>query len=133
MPGTKRDITIQVEVSDGFLSDVMVVMIETPMTLWSWDNVSVVNIDRQPDLSITSFIIECDDPNVERSARFTMDADRVVEGIVKILDNDSEISIDPTIRNYIVRGVMDNDAGEIDAIAADCIMQAAFFNALVYG
>lgn len=64
---------------------------------------------------------------------FTVDGECIRIGIQKILDLDPHANIDPSVRNYIVRGVLESDAGDIDAIAADCIVQIGLFGRIVFG
>lgn len=60
-----------------------------------------------------------------------IDIDTIASGISKIVAN--KVTVNGTIKGVIVAADLDNDAGMIDADAADCIVQAALFNTLVYG
>jgi hypothetical protein len=43
------------------------------------------------------------------------------------------VKIDNQIHGYVALAVAENDAGFIDSVAADCIVQAGLFDELVYG
>lgn len=44
-----------------------------------------------------------------------------------------EIPLRDDLYKHLTAGVLEHDAGEIDADVADCIVQAGLFNELVYG
>lgn len=60
-----------------------------------------------------------------------IDAETIRVGIQKILDH--EISINDVVFTYIVDGVLEADAGNIDAEAADVIVQAGLFGQIIFG
>jgi hypothetical protein len=61
----------------------------------------------------------------------TVDDTTIQIGLQKIIDG--EFLINDALRDHILRGVLEEDAGEIDSIAADCIVQAGWFGTLVFG
>lgn len=60
-----------------------------------------------------------------------INCDLIARGIGRIVRR--EVGVNSTIRGYILYGNAENDAGEIDADAADVIVQAGLFGELVYG
>lgn len=124
-------INVTLEVTQQFLLDVLTTIVESPFTLWSWDGIEVVNIDRDSDLNVTKLTIRFDDPRNDAKRERTLDTGQVLLGIQRNLEG--RMNLDPTIVGYIMSGAKDNDAGHIDAIAADAILQAAALGELVYG
>lgn len=61
----------------------------------------------------------------------TVNLDTIREGLAKI--KESSFQINPAVLSAILMGDRNNDAGEIDSEAADCIIQAGLFGELVYG
>lgn len=55
----------------------------------------------------------------------------IEDGITKI--REASFTINPEVLSFILVGDRNNDAGEIDSTAADCIIQAALLGELVYG
>lgn len=125
------EIKMAVEVERQFLLDIMTTMVEAPFTIWSWDGIAIDDIDRDKDLNVTSFRVTADDPKTGESTGYLMDEAAVVHGIQHLLDG--IVPLDPSIIGFIARGVRESDAGDVDAIAADAIMQSAFFLEVVYG
>lgn len=80
--------------------------------------------------SISIFDAECDEPE-ESEWRHKVDYDAIRRGLQLVLS--PEFKVNDTIRGYVQAGVVNNDAGNIDAEAADVIVQAACFGKLVYG
>jgi hypothetical protein len=56
----------------------------------------------------------------------------LVTGIQRILDGDVQYSSD-TVRDDVARAVLEGDPCDIDAIAADQIVQAGWFGQVVFG
>lgn len=125
------EIKMAVEVDRQFLFDIMTTMVESPFTMRSWDGIEIIDIQRDGEWNVTSFSIAADDPNTGESTGYLMDEAAVVHGIQHLIDG--RVCVDSSIMDYIIRGVRESDAGEVDAIAADCIMQSAFFLDVVYG
>jgi hypothetical protein len=62
---------------------------------------------------------------------YLVDADVIEKGIEAL--KNGEAKVNSTILGWIVEGDNENDAGNIDATAADCIVQAGLFGEVVYG
>lgn len=69
--------------------------------------------------------------DMEDEKEYTIRVDDIARGIGRIRHEDAKIN--STIRKSIMHADIDNDAGEIDADGADCIVQFAVFSELVYG
>lgn len=62
---------------------------------------------------------------------YVLDTAIVSRGLGRI--KRGEVGLNSTLRNAILHGDIDNDAGDIDADCADAIVQAGLFGELVYG
>lgn len=61
----------------------------------------------------------------------TLDLQGVADAIERIVSG--EVDVPPAIREIILAAVEDGDASDIDAEAADCIVQVGLFDEIVYG
>lgn len=120
---------------DQFLQDVMTTMVESGSdALWYWDDFEMVSVKRREDEyhEVMEFSFRCLDGDGEE-VRFTMTPLKVAKAIERTLSADDEALCGQVISEYIISGVKDNDAGDIDAEAADVIAQVATFGEVVYG
>ena len=62
---------------------------------------------------------------------FTLDKELIRKGIAKVFDPGFEVRED--IRKSVIDAYNTQDAGDIDAEAADVIVQAAVFGEIIYG
>jgi hypothetical protein len=60
----------------------------------------------------------------------TLDLEGIADAIERIAGN--EVTVPPAIRDNIVAAVRDDDVSEIDAEAADCIVQIGLFDEIAY-
>lgn len=122
-----------------FFYDVMCTMVETPYGDW-WH---FIDVNRDADLNILDFTcvdigaaLDEDWPDIEQhikdGERYVVTPEKIGETIERILKQDVTYMSD-YIEQYIRRAVQDDDAGDIDAIAADCILQVACLEEVVYG
>jgi hypothetical protein len=72
-----------------------------------------------------------ENPEVDKYSSFTLDVELVKKGLEKILEDDFQINRE--YRNMIMTAIYDTDAGQIDAVCADIIVQAGLFGELIYG
>ena len=121
-------VTVEVEVTKEFCSDVLIIASEGGLNYWA-ERVRVTD-DADDQLRESISFIREDDESYP-AERFTVNHEDVVRGIQKLLNG--EVHVNAAIREYIHRGVITNDAGNIDSDAADCIVQAAAFGDVVYG
>jgi hypothetical protein len=56
-----------------------------------------------------------------------------VERGLKLLTQDTKISLRSDLRKAVLLANVTNDGGEIDADAADCVVQAGIFGEIIYG
>ena len=122
-------ITMKIELQEQFLYDILTTFVESGYSTWA----ELREVNREPDmLDVLSIVLYDDDS--ERT--YDVGIDEVFTGLCRIVgcDNDGKrVEIAGSIADYISRGVREDDAGDIDAIGADCIVQAAIFGELVYG
>lgn len=141
-----NDITLKIELPDQFVGDVMTTAVESGgYALWYWEGFNMVEINRAranpednnqniagvvlDDLTVYRIKFTVDHP--QDNDEYIVEFSDVVTGIQWILDGTVPVTSD--IVGYIAQAVAEKDAGHIDAIAADCIMQAACFKELVFG
>lgn len=61
----------------------------------------------------------------------TLDLEGIADAIERIANQEVEIA--PAIREIIIAAIEEDDASEVDAEAADCIVQIGLFDEIVYG
>ena len=120
-----------------FLAEVMVTAFEGGCTYWARGR----NVKHQSyqgcDIDLYgSYEIRWQDeePYPKGDARngwHLIDPDAIERGIAKCLE--PGFKLNSQITGWIASGSRDNDAGNIDADAADCIVQAACFGEVVFG
>lgn len=133
-------INIKRTLSMQFLLDIMITMVETPYGDW-WHFTDVNR--RDEDLMITDFTV-CDvgevmDEPAHEIMEYLQTCDRVtitpqkVADAIELIMSSEEHYVSNYIEAYIARAVADDDAGDIDAIAADCLLQLAVNGEVMYG
>lgn len=125
-------VTMERDLSEQFFYDVMCVCVESnAITYWA----RIFHVNRLDTLDITEFMIAERETSFEGvtagDERWVIDSEQIAAGIQMILDG--KVLVADYIRDYIVRAVTEADAGDIDSVAADCIVQAVVFEELVYG
>jgi len=118
---------INVKVTDEFLQDVLTCAAEGGIGYWCED----YDVKRRKDLSVYEIIEMKDDDGYYFEQGAMVDLKLLVNGIRSILDG--TVSVNESILDDIRKGVMDGDAGDIDAERADCCVQAALFGEIVFG
>jgi hypothetical protein len=135
------------ELSDEFLSRILEVAVEGGCSYWAdaegESSGGAPNGARDFDLSDYTEDEDEEDDDEEpfyRSANFlvskdpsqggTLDQQGVADAIERIVGGEADVP--PAIREIIAAAVQDDDASEIDAEAADCIVQIGLFDELVY-
>jgi len=68
--------------------------------------------------------------NKDPSQGGTLDLHGVADAIERIVDGEADVP--PAIREIIIDAVQEGDASDIDAEAADCIVQIGLFDEIVY-
>lgn len=132
--GVKMNIKVERTLDEEFVSNVLITAFDGHYgACWYWA--------RPTRTEEESFISTSGAPNdhwtearvhdmEDETKKFKVHAKVLETGIQRILDEDH---IAESIRQYIVSAVLEDDAGHIDATAADCIVQVGLFNELVYG
>lgn len=139
------------EITDEFLSHVLETAVEGACSDWADVNAEsagdVTEIDAVGDFDEPDYVEEDDtvaDDNTDRlsytAASFvvskdptqggTLDLQGVADAIERIVSG--EVEVPPAIREIILAAVRDEDASNIDAEAADCIVQVGLFDEIVY-
>jgi len=103
-----------------FLSDIIITAVEGGAVDY-WADVSHYN---SSDFN-ASFLLTW-----EGGAK-VVTTNEIARGINKIIKGECQVS--DSIKGWIVEDNKENDASNIDALAADCIIQAAVLGELVYG
>ena len=129
----KSIITINRELDDQFLFDIMTTFVESYCT-WG----ITYNVERAADLSVISFAIkdrEHDEyPDEDGEEEFDpqrVDKYTIINGIQRLLGlGEVKPLLAPNSYSmpYLVRAVLEEDAGDVDTIVADDIVQAAILN-----
>jgi hypothetical protein len=122
-----------------FLYDIMITMVETPVGGW-WH---FIDVNRDEDLNILNFtVVDIGDSldgdheeimeAIQTADRHVITPEKVAEAIERVMCSPDHL-VGAGIEDYIARGVREDDAGDIDAIAADCLLQIACLDEVVYG
>lgn len=121
-----KTITINIEISDDTCADIMCTALEGGIGYWCVaDDIRYVGGDSE----YLSFVaLDDNDADAEPFGKVTYDTIRI--GIERILLDRVKIRRD--LRNQVL-SVTNPDRTDIDADAADCIVQAGLFNDVVYG
>lgn len=133
----EQTITIehQIILPEQFIKDIMVTMVESGYdSLFYWG--TPITIERDSDSYPHLIAVLDDDEEYETQEAadnptvHTLTRDMVAPAIEKILN---KRLVGSELMHYLMRGVMEGDAGDIDATLADCILQVALFGEVVYG
>lgn len=136
------------ELDDEFIGDVLVTAFDGSYggcwETWAepmhekteqWPHDRMLTLDE--DENWTAVHIRCSDTDGLTATEIGLVTDGIVVnaeairvGIQRILDDNI---VNSEIRDYVVRAVLEHDAGDIDATAADCIVQAGVFGRVIWG
>lgn len=123
----KRSISVTLPVEEQFLKDVLSTAVEGGIGHWAH---ATGIVRSQIDNTVIHVELEPAD-NPEEFNKTAVNLDTVLLGMQRVLANGFQI--DPDIRESIARGVTTNDASDIDAEAADCVIQTGVLGDIVYG
>ena len=119
---------LEIEVEDQFLDDILINSIECGYSGY-WAGFTEYKSE------VPSFKIREEDEDwIEGDPVepwILVDRAFILKGIATVLKTD--FSVCTRIRNYILTGAKENDAGNIDAECTDVILQAALLGELTYG
>jgi hypothetical protein len=129
-----REINLTYMLADQLLSDVLCTVCESgAISYWAHltGRAERGTIGSEEGQYLSVEIAEDEASDVGEPRRMRLDLDALAKGIRRVLAQG--FNINSETRGSIERAVANGDAGEIDVDAADAIVQAAMFNALVYG
>jgi hypothetical protein len=115
---------------EQFLADVLVCIVEDG-GYNSWRRIKAGSYQYDPPAEAHASILCLGDGAPEEYSEHEVTLDTIAAGIAKL--QGGEIQINSELLGWILAASAKNDAGDIDAEAADCILQAALFGELVYG
>lgn len=115
-----QTIEIRRELSDQFFYDIMCTMVESGShALWYWG--TAINIDRVNGEYVSITVREGnEDEPVDDGAEAVVNPESIAAALQVIL---RESPFDDHLMGFIRRAVLEEDAGDIDAIGADVIAQ----------
>jgi len=120
---------------EEFLADILCTIIEGSPDIAYWATGRNTIRTQGDDWKYSSIELKPTEPAFRgkdpRNGWQLVNASVVENGIAAIKDGRVKVSSD--ILGWIVGGSNENDAGNIDAICADCIVQAALFGDIVFG
>jgi hypothetical protein len=117
------------EVSDEFLADILITAVEGGINYWA--QVESYTHSRGPEYTRAMLTPADEDPRDWPAKHIVLDTTVILKGLQRVLN--LEVGCGEEVLNWIISGTNNNDAGEIDADAADVIVQAGIFGRLVYG
>lgn len=123
------------ELSRQFVLDVLTTAVESgysAVRYWG----AFLDVQRDGDLNVTQFTVAEDEEAKEDGTGYhdwyVVTPETIVQAIQMVLDD--PVMSASVVGNYVVRAVRDDDAGDIDAEAADLLVQlAAFDGTVIYG
>lgn len=124
-----------------FLSDIITTAVEGGIGYWSqcshyqWTEDGAVHVVvGRRNLRTDAYAVvheATDNGDGYRDEPLMVDIETVARGIGRLVNK--EVGIHATLRGSLLYANSENDAGEIDADLADCIVQAGIFNEIIYG
>ena len=114
------------ETRNDFLKDIFITAIEGGINYWC-----IVKNYRWNCEDFSCKVIEYDEDTDSHKNRYNLNAAVIEQGILKVKERSFQVNSD--ILAYILLADHNNDAGDIDSICADVIVQAGLFGEIVYG
>jgi hypothetical protein len=132
---TSKSITINIELTDQFCSDIMCTALEGGIGYWAQAD-KIVQSDEEDCMlhyvSCKLAALNDDETDFDWSNPYTLDFNAIRRGVERVLHPDFSVRSD--IRGWILADLCDQErGGMIDSEAADVIVQAALFGEIVYG
>lgn len=119
------NLNIKLAPSDQFLSDVLTTAVETPYGDWFY----FARIKQDSQGNVIGGAVVTDGKNEEVKRDFSLATAK--KGIKLILEG--KVKLGAEYLGMLMAGLRDDDAGQVDSVLADAIMQAGVFGELVYG
>jgi hypothetical protein len=127
--GEKFELTVTQQYDMQILSDTIITAIEGGIGYWSVCTEYVW--DCEPHEVHAKVQIEDELRDEKDEDEYLIDCSVIKRGLEKLLSGN--VQVGSQIMGYIMQSLGDGDAGMIDAIAADCIVQAGLFSEVRYG
>jgi hypothetical protein len=115
-----------------FFFDIFVTALEGGIDYWACASEYYLGKDREYDLDGFYALVSDSEEDDTFPDNSRIDLNVIVKGLNKII-NDDTVKINSEIRRTIRQASIANDAGLIDADAADCIIQVGLLGELVFG
>lgn len=128
-------IPVKLYASKEFLFDILTTVVETPFGEWfEFRDITYHNDHGGAVLSIASAMVKYDSPDGDEGDKMggpvQVDAKLIRLGIMRIL---SQRLVNTDLTAQVLVGLHNRDAGEIDSVVADAILQAAIFGKVIFG
>lgn len=131
-------VRVPVELGPEFVGDVLVTAFDgTYGACWTWCSPVGEFVDEASVDGSETVWTECrvrvhenltyEPPSYLKGRTLQVDADIIAKGLQAILYGCEDVPPGTTLHDYISRGVREKDAGDIDAIGADVIVQMGLF------
>lgn len=129
----EKTVHIAFHISDQLCADILCTALEGGIGYWSAADDIVKQTGTDPGCIVTDYV-SCTLHPAENDEDFepvVLDYAAIRRGIARVLSPGFQVS--SLIADYVRRGVAENDAGHIDADAADCIVQAGVLGEITFG
>ena len=120
-------INVKIELSDQTCGDILCAALEGGIGYWA----VAQDIKRTEDEDWNYLSATLTDAEEDEDWKYVVDYDAIRRGVERLLD--SALQMDENLRGAVFTSVLCPNSAVLDAEIADCIVQAACFNKLVYG
>lgn len=124
-----RRVSLGIDVTDDLLASTLITAVEGGINYWA--QVSNYKWDLQDPTVASVRVHEVEADHGQFELGHDVDLDDILRGINLMLQKDAKVS--STLKDTLLRAVFEDEAGDIDADIADCVMQFAVLGELVYG
>jgi len=120
-------ISLTLQISEETLRDIGSAAVEGGIGYWS----EIEGYDYESsNMGVLYELDECGNVTA-RNRKFNLTTAEILQGCIRVLDPNFKVC--ESIREYVKLALIEDDAGNVDAEVADVIVQAAWFNEIVYG
>jgi hypothetical protein len=133
----QQTIVIHHQLTTEFVEDLMTTMVETAYSWFRFREIHRHPRDHERAFCVFKFVVQEVDDDLRASVISThwIHPSTVVEALQKMLEPVEEgarLYVHETHKQSLAQACAENDAGQIDADLADCILQVICFNELRY-
>lgn len=114
-----------------FLADILTTAVEGGINYWAEVSDYTWDFDNPGVAFVRVYCIEDDDLTPPEGV--PVDIEKIAKAIARILDPQIPTDLSATNVKMIRDASKENDAGDVDADLADCIMQVAVLGDVIYG